>query len=501
MENITMDDTALLLRYARHPTEADFVELLRRHLPGVYSSALRRVGGDVQLAEDVVQAVFTALALKASVVARHPYPTAWLYRVTRNEAANVIRTERRRKAREEAAAAMALNDSSDPNVLDWARVAPLLDELIDRLPTPDREAILRRFVDGESYLEIAAALNTTPDATRMRVERALSRLRDSFAKRGVCSTVVLLEAALAAKASAAIPDYLPELVLRSMRAAVSTGAASVGIAAAVTGLFLSPTTWLAVMSATAFWAAGIQLRQERQADSDYRFWQGQAAAAGAALQKTKLEASIAQSALRSAQGLPQRAGAASPRATVKDWDPVAEGNAFLRRHPEVGPAYAEYQDATTYARYAGLFRSLNLTPDQIQRFEELLRNNGFGRVVSQGVIQIGAASSPDEISAAQSQLQDLLGSEGYASYQTYNSTLRGREATGALASLLADSDQPLAPSQASQLTNVLNQIYSGASVWQSARAQAAQLLSPEQTQALDMLRSLIQSNSPAANKP
>jgi hypothetical protein len=42
-----------LRRYARERAEAAFAELVRRHLGLVYGSALRRVNGNVALAEEV----------------------------------------------------------------------------------------------------------------------------------------------------------------------------------------------------------------------------------------------------------------------------------------------------------------------------------------------------------------------------------------------------------------------------------------------------------------
>ena len=60
-----MPDTELLTRYANRRDEAAFCELVRRHLDHVYSTALRLVGRDTHLAEDVTQAVFTDLARKA----------------------------------------------------------------------------------------------------------------------------------------------------------------------------------------------------------------------------------------------------------------------------------------------------------------------------------------------------------------------------------------------------------------------------------------------------
>lgn len=100
------DDVTLLRRYASERAEDAFAEIVHRHLDGVYSAALRRVGGDVQLAEDVAQQVFSALAAKAETVARHAAITGWLYTATRHAAANVVRGERRRKQREQEAHTM-----------------------------------------------------------------------------------------------------------------------------------------------------------------------------------------------------------------------------------------------------------------------------------------------------------------------------------------------------------------------------------------------------------
>ncbi|MEO5957530.1 MAG: sigma factor [Opitutaceae bacterium] len=93
-------DATLLRRYAEIRDEAAFAELVRRHLDGVYSIARRRVGGDAHLAEDVAQQVFLELARKAKRLAAHPVLAGWLFTTTRNAAANVVRGERRREARD-----------------------------------------------------------------------------------------------------------------------------------------------------------------------------------------------------------------------------------------------------------------------------------------------------------------------------------------------------------------------------------------------------------------
>src|SRR6186997_1160648 len=52
----------LLGDFARNRSEAAFRELVQRHLPLVYNTAVRVANGDQHLAEDIAQMVFTDLA-------------------------------------------------------------------------------------------------------------------------------------------------------------------------------------------------------------------------------------------------------------------------------------------------------------------------------------------------------------------------------------------------------------------------------------------------------
>src|SRR3954470_3940049 len=101
MTPATTADADLLRDYARSRSDAAFAELVRRHLNLVYSVALRQVGGDTHLAEDVTQLVFTALARKAVSLADRPALSGWLFRSTHFAASDVVRSERRRRAREQ----------------------------------------------------------------------------------------------------------------------------------------------------------------------------------------------------------------------------------------------------------------------------------------------------------------------------------------------------------------------------------------------------------------
>jgi DNA-directed RNA polymerase specialized sigma24 family protein len=111
----SLTDQQLLRDYVERKSEGAFAELVRRHVDHVYSAALRMVC-DTHLAEDVTQGVFAALAQNAHQLMERPVLSGWLHLTTRNLAANVVRSEVRRRAREQEAAAMNPLIANEPEV-------------------------------------------------------------------------------------------------------------------------------------------------------------------------------------------------------------------------------------------------------------------------------------------------------------------------------------------------------------------------------------------------
>src|ERR687892_640147 len=95
------EDVQLLRRFAETGDEAAFRELVARHLDLVYSAALRQLNGDTHLAEDVAQTVFADLARKARTLRRGVVLSGWVYEAARFAAAKAVRSEERRRAREQ----------------------------------------------------------------------------------------------------------------------------------------------------------------------------------------------------------------------------------------------------------------------------------------------------------------------------------------------------------------------------------------------------------------
>lgn len=234
---MSTESTELLRRYWTEKSEAAFTELVERHIDLVYSAALRQVNGDTAAAEDVTQAVFTELAHKAPRLLRHTSLTGWLYTGTRYLAAKARRTEQRRRAREQHAYAMnQILQATSPEPT-WEDLRPVLDEVMHELGGADREAVLMRYFEGRPLADIGARLGLTENAARMRVERALDRLREALARRGVASTAAVLAGLLTQRAVGAAPAELARGVSRS---AMLAGAGGGGLVAGILG-------WLTAM--------------------------------------------------------------------------------------------------------------------------------------------------------------------------------------------------------------------------------------------------------------
>ena len=59
----------------------------------------------------------------------------------------------------------------------WRRIAPELDEGLERLGKPERNAILLRFFEEKNHHEVGTTLGITEEAAKKRVNRALEKLR------------------------------------------------------------------------------------------------------------------------------------------------------------------------------------------------------------------------------------------------------------------------------------------------------------------------------------
>jgi hypothetical protein len=160
-------------------------------------------------------------------------------------------------------------------------------------------------------------------------------------------------------------------------------------------------------------------------------------------------------------------------------DPPADGQRFRGRpdfrsfanamaNPEVQKLMAVQQKAALDSRYASLFKQLQLNPDDLEKFKNLLVEK------QTAVMDVMAAARAEGLTgpASRDQLQQLvqsaqaevdnsikasLGDAAYAQYQTYEATLPERNVVTQLDTRLSYSSTPLTDAQSAQLVQLLAQ--------------------------------------------
>jgi RNA polymerase sigma factor (sigma-70 family) len=199
-------DADLLQSFCSSQDESAFTQLVARHLDLVYASAFRQTTNHA-LAQDITQAVFVILARKAPSLRRETVLSGWLFRAVRYAVLDAYKLDKRRQNREREAAEMEETHST-PGAADsaWEQMTPVLDEALAGLGDTNRHAVLLRFFEKKSFAEIAAVLGGNENSARLRVVRAVEKLRIHFRRRGVVlSAAVITESMLRQTAPAAPP--------------------------------------------------------------------------------------------------------------------------------------------------------------------------------------------------------------------------------------------------------------------------------------------------------
>jgi len=219
-----------LAEFRKSRAEAAFSELVRRYTNLVYSVAKRRLN-NLSLAQEATQTVFISLAKTAPMVRSDAELAAWLHRTTINASIDLWRSESRRRAREDHAAVMQLDQTENAS---WNEIAPIVDEALNELNDAERQVVLLRFFERRSMRDLGLALGISEDAAKMRVSRALEHLRALCAIRGAACGAALLGALLTERAVEAAPAALA-LTLTALQIPAAAG---VGTTTGMAGLLV-----------------------------------------------------------------------------------------------------------------------------------------------------------------------------------------------------------------------------------------------------------------------
>ncbi len=239
MDKMDVSDMELVREYATRDSEQAFAALVKRHVDLVYSAALRQVR-DPHLAEEITQAVFIVLAQKAKSLGRGTILSAWLCRTARYAAADALKAQHRRLRREQEAYMQSVSHESESDT--WSKIAPLLDAAMAGLGKKEHDALALRFFEGRGFGELGAAMGISEAAAKMKVSRALEKLRKFFNRRGIVLSTALISTAVSAGSVHAAPVALKT----SVAVGATQGAAVSGSTMALAKATLQFMAWAKV---------------------------------------------------------------------------------------------------------------------------------------------------------------------------------------------------------------------------------------------------------------
>lgn len=247
---MTNDDMELVRRYALTKSEEAFATLVSRHVNLVYSVALRQVG-DTHLAEEITQTVFVILARKADFLGPKTVLSGWLCQTARYASAKARTMQRRRQDREQEAYMQTISTNND--AVGWEEIEPLLDTAMAQLSRQDHDALVVRYFERRNFKEVSAALGTTEAAAKMRVGRALEKLRHFFTRRGITISAAVIAGTCSTHAVTAAPAGLAQAAtLAAVQGTLTTTSTTTLI-----NLTLKYMTWIKVKTVSLIGAASL----------------------------------------------------------------------------------------------------------------------------------------------------------------------------------------------------------------------------------------------------
>ncbi len=460
---MTTNDADLLGQFIREPGapagQDAFAALVDRHLNLVYSAALRQVRSP-QLAEEISQSVFTQLASHAASLKPGTILAAWLHQVTYHAAIDVVRREGRRQAREQIACEMSR--LMDDNTADWTQIEPILDQAVQSLSEADRAAIIMRFFENKSLREVGELLGTNEDAAQKRVSRALERLREYFVRNKIATATAGLATVISAHAVQAAPVGLSATIASgSLTAAISVPVST----SLTTAKIIAMTTLQKITVGAVLVAAAVTIVYQHQKVSQLQ-QQTEALAKQQAGDKA-LSAQIAQLQQERDSASNELASLKEENTTLKNRpsevlklrgqvgtlqdqkNKLGETAAIskLTATPEIRQLMHDQQKMGMAAIYKSLATELKLTPDQTEKFNNLLADHIMQDVDyvttalhdKTSVDQMTRLFADDNASLEQS-VKDLLGADAANQYKDYTQNLLGNISSQQFAGELTGSD-------------------------------------------------------------
>ena len=174
--HVSESNEKLLVRYQR--AEADAFDLFYRRNKKLLFNFLKMKLGNQADAEEAFQETF--IRIHKYILKYDPTQSAmnWVFTIARNSAIDVIaKNSRQNILRQKSTEVFDVESRSTVNFAIEAKQT--LEKIFATLSEDERDLIRARFMDDESYEEIAVRLDVKPTGVRQRVSRLIRKIKTS----------------------------------------------------------------------------------------------------------------------------------------------------------------------------------------------------------------------------------------------------------------------------------------------------------------------------------
>lgn len=140
---------------------------------------VKRMLGNTANAEDAIQEIMMKLWLKRNQIEQHPNINALVFLTARNYCIDLLRKKK-----------PVLDDSKNhfdfltsvgaSGELEWKELNNIINGILKKLPTQQKEVFLMRDIDGYEFTEIASAMQIKVEHARVLLSRARKRISDEL---------------------------------------------------------------------------------------------------------------------------------------------------------------------------------------------------------------------------------------------------------------------------------------------------------------------------------
>jgi RNA polymerase sigma-70 factor (ECF subfamily) len=164
-----------LVESCRKGDRAALAVLITRYQRPLFNAAYR-VLGNTEDACDVTQAVFLKVAERLDDYDPRSKFFSWIYRITLNEAIDVLRRNRRQEPLEDETVLPAAENSNPEACYYHGEIAERIQRALMRLKVDDRALLTLKHFSGCSYREIGEILQLEEKTVKSRLFEARQRL-------------------------------------------------------------------------------------------------------------------------------------------------------------------------------------------------------------------------------------------------------------------------------------------------------------------------------------